>query len=303
MAVPLSLLLLQTVRKTPLRLLPAVGAAFFLRHRFLARTLPLARKSPPAIAVAPAAKEQPATPPDKPRSLTPARDSPTDSASTVSASTVGSVSTASTARPPARAAPPEASPSSLARPVTRVAASPLPPPAASPVPSRLRTPARAGEACDRELGCRGSPAVNDGLTPADWIASLDEERREVEAGWAATLTAEQFRVLRMKGTEPIHSGRYNETTADGVYECAACATPLFLASHKFQSGHGWPAFSDNVENALVRIGTRKVEIVCAGCEGHVGHVFKSSRYPPPKRERHCVNSVSLRFIPSGKSLD
>ena len=70
------------------------------------------------------------------------------------------------------------------------------------------------------------------------------------------------------------------------------------ASHKFKSGHGWPAFSDNLPGALVRRGARKIEIVCASCEAHIGHVFKSSRYPPPKRERHCVNSICLRFKPA-----
>lgn len=106
-------------------------------------------------------------------------------------------------------------------------------------------------------------------------------------------------MLRMKGTESIHTGQYNDLMEEGVYVCAGCDRPLYHSSHKFLSGHGWPAFSDNLPGALTRIGTRKVEVVCAGCNGHIGHVFKSSRYPPPNRERHCANSVSLRFMPAG----
>ena len=157
-------------------------------------------------------------------------------------------------------------------------------------------------ACDREGNtCAGSPGGG-GLTIANWLLTLDEERRAAEEGWHARLSDAQFRVLRMKGTEPIHTGRYNDLFDEGTYSCAACDKPLYEAKHKFKSGHGWPAFCDNIADALVRHGTRKVEIVCAGCGGHIGHVFKSSRYPPPTRERHCVNSVSLRFEPRSVPL-
>lgn len=145
-------------------------------------------------------------------------------------------------------------------------------------------------------GCKGSPGAG-GLSAADWLLTLSDESREAESAWLEKLTAEQFRVLRMKGTEEIHRGRYNDLTEEGVYVCAGCSQALYSSAHKFQSGHGWPAFCDNIPGALERNGTRKIEIVCSGCEGHIGHVFKSSRYPPPRRERHCVNSVSLRFIP------
>ena len=104
----------------------------------------------------------------------------------------------------------------------------------------------------------------------------------------------------MKGTEPIHSGQYNDTMDAGLYVCAGCSRPLYTHKHKFKSGHGWPAFCDNLPHALTRhVAKGKIEIVCSTCGGHVGHVFKSSRYPPPRRERHCVNSVSLVFRPRG----
>ena len=152
-------------------------------------------------------------------------------------------------------------------------------------------------------GCKGSPGKG-GLTADAWLLSLSEEERAVETPWFETLTSEQFRVLRMKGTEEINTGEYNDTTAEGTYACAACNQPLYTSKHKFQSGHGWPAFCDNLPSALTRHAQGrggKVEIVCSSCGGHVGHVFKSSRSPPPKRERHCVNSVSLRFVPAVKA--
>ena len=150
------------------------------------------------------------------------------------------------------------------------------------------------EFCDPVQGCRGSPGA-DGLSALDWIASLTEDRRTVEEAWLPKLTAEQFRVLRMKGTEEIHSGEYNERFDEGTYACRGCGAALYDSCHKFRTGHGWPAFSDNLPGALARHGSKKVEITCAGCGGHVGHVFKSSRYPAPHHERHCVNSICLHF--------
>ena len=153
------------------------------------------------------------------------------------------------------------------------------------------------EVCD--LGCRCSDGLADEVTAHNWLAALSDEQREIENEWHSKLDPEQFRVLRMKGTERIHSGIYNDHMEAGIYRCAGCDLPLYTSKHKFKSGHGWPAFSDNLPEALMRHGTRKVEITCSACGAHIGHVFKSSRYPPPHRERHCVNSVSLRFEPRG----
>lgn len=159
--------------------------------------------------------------------------------------------------------------------------------------------AAVDEACDPEFGCKGSPGAA-GLSAQDWLTHLPDEQREYEYEWRRKLSAEQFRVLRMKGTEEIHSGEYNDLTAEGIYKCSGCEQPLYSSEHKFQSGHGWPSFCDNLPDALTRIGTRKVEIVCSSCQGHIGHVFKSSRYPLPHHERHCVNSVSLLFVPTSQ---
>lgn len=136
------------------------------------------------------------------------------------------------------------------------------------------------------------------LTPEEWIALRDtEEAASCEKTWLDKLGPEKFRVLRMKGTEEINTGEYNEHFPEsGTYSCSGCSRPLYDASHKFRSGHGWPAFFDALPDALERnMVKRKVEITCAGCGGHVGHVFKSTRYPKPTHERHCVNSASLSF--------
>lgn len=112
---------------------------------------------------------------------------------------------------------------------------------------------------------------------------------------------EQFRVLRKQGTEAPFSGEYDKhAPAAGVYTCAGCDAPLYTAQQKFKSGCGWPAFYDTVPGAVVRhedstFGMQRTEIVCANCGGHLGHVFKGEGYPTPTDERHCVNSVSLRF--------
>eukprot|EP00747_Dinoflagellata_sp_TGD_P180466 gnl/TRDRNA2_/TRDRNA2_32973_c0_seq1.p1 gnl/TRDRNA2_/TRDRNA2_32973_c0~~gnl/TRDRNA2_/TRDRNA2_32973_c0_seq1.p1 ORF type:complete len:120 (+),score=21.49 gnl/TRDRNA2_/TRDRNA2_32973_c0_seq1:633-992(+) len=102
----------------------------------------------------------------------------------------------------------------------------------------------------------------------------------------------------MKHTDPINSGKYIDHFEAGTYSCSACSLPLYFSMHKFRSGHGWPAFSDSIPGALSRRGKGKVEITCKDCGAHVGHVFKSSRYPAPTHERHCVNSTSLTFMPS-----
>jgi len=179
----------------------------------------------------------------------------------------------------------------VARVISRVCADAAPP---SP------TAADVGEMCDRNgCGCGDAPPAE--IEPSAWVESLESEHERVlEAAWLAKLSRGQFRVLRMKGTEAVDSGAYNNLFEDGTYCCAACARPLYDASHKMRTGHGWPAFFDSVEGALVRHeAKRKVEITCAGCAGHIGHVFFSKRYPKPHHERHCVNSIALVHVPPG----
>ncbi|KAL2431762.1 Peptide methionine sulfoxide reductase B5 [Exophiala dermatitidis] len=119
--------------------------------------------------------------------------------------------------------------------------------------------------------------------------------------WRAVLNKEQFRILREKGTEAPFTGEYDKHyPSQGVYTCAACNAPLYKANHKFKSGCGWPAYFDSIPGAVKRhtdtsFGMERTEIVCANCGGHLGHVFKGEGYPTPTDERHCVNSVSLKF--------
>ncbi|RKP04581.1 peptide methionine sulfoxide reductase msrB [Thamnocephalis sphaerospora] len=127
---------------------------------------------------------------------------------------------------------------------------------------------------------------------------MSQQRSEEE--WRAVLSPEQFRVLRQQGTEAPNTGEYCKHKETGVYGCAGCGTPLYRSSTKFDSGCGWPAFFDAIPGAVTRhedtsLGTVRTEIRCAACNGHLGHVFKGEGFRTPTDERHCVNSVSLKF--------
>ncbi|HHB93710.1 MAG TPA: bifunctional methionine sulfoxide reductase B/A protein, partial [Campylobacterales bacterium] len=113
------------------------------------------------------------------------------------------------------------------------------------------------------------------------------------------LTPEEIRVIENKGTEIPFSGKFNSFYENGVYICKKCNTPLFKSNDKFDSGSGWPSFDDAIAGAVREVPDadgRRVEIVCASCEGHLGHVFRGEQMTP-KSTRHCVNSISLDFKP------
>jgi peptide-methionine (R)-S-oxide reductase len=145
----------------------------------------------------------------------------------------------------------------------------------------------------------------------EWRAILSKGvyNRGLSKIYSLTRYKEQFRVLRQQGTEAPGTGKYDKhMPEEGVYTCAGCDAPLYKASHKFKSGCGWPAYFDNIPGAVTRhtdntLGMSRTEIVCSNCGGHLGHVFKGEGYNTPTDERHCVNSVSMKFSPEDKVVD
>ena len=119
--------------------------------------------------------------------------------------------------------------------------------------------------------------------------------------WRAALTPEQFQVLRQHGTERAGTSPLNKEHRQGLFLCAACGKELFTSDTKFESGTGWPSFFTPLENAVEtttdrKFGMVRVEVHCARCKGHLGHVFEDG--PPPTGLRYCMNGVSLKFEPA-----
>jgi peptide-methionine (R)-S-oxide reductase len=126
-----------------------------------------------------------------------------------------------------------------------------------------------------------------------------------EAGLRERLTGEQYRVTQKGGTERAFSGEYHATKDAGIYRCVVCDTELFDSDTKFDSGTGWPSFSDEVADGHVTrvkdrsFGISRIEARCGTCDAHLGHVFKDG--PNPTGERYCMNSASLRLVRSDAS--
>jgi peptide-methionine (R)-S-oxide reductase len=119
-----------------------------------------------------------------------------------------------------------------------------------------------------------------------------------------SLSPEEERILVRKGTEPAFSGEYNDLKTEGTFICRRCNEPLYESSDKFDSGCGWPSFDDEITGHVERVPDadgRGTEIVCGNCGGHLGHVFSGEKFTE-KNTRHCVNSLSIRFIPKGEEL-
>lgn len=134
---------------------------------------------------------------------------------------------------------------------------------------------------------------------------------KTDAEWKAELPPDIYRILRQKGTERAGTGEYDKfypSASEGHFACRGCGMPLYSAASKFDSGCGWPAFDKCYANSVKievdsSLGMRRIEIMCKGCDGHLGHVFEGERLTPTN-ERHCVNSKSIKFVkavPSGTS--
>lgn len=135
-------------------------------------------------------------------------------------------------------------------------------------------------------------------TPQE-VKPVSSEVQKTDAEWRKILTPEQYRILREHGTEQAGTSSLLHNKATGIYRCAGCGAELFKSDTKFDSGSGWPSFWQAVNQDTIRYiednsyGMRRIEVRCAKCDGHLGHVFEDS--PTPTRKRYCINGACLKF--------